>query len=385
MTDTTALVGASNAFGLELYRRVRDRPGNLAVSPASISLALMMTWGGARGRTADEMKKVLRLEGGAAEVMAAAAELATGLQDPDRSLVLRIASKLFGERSYHFEPAYLEATRVAYGAPLEPVDFKISAEQARARINAWVEDRTEKRIANLIPPRGVDDQTRLVLVNAIYFLADWAEPFDSHSTRDAPFFVVQGSSKPVPTMHRVGSYRLADDGEVKALEIPYQGHEMSMLVLLPRDVGGAGALEASLDESRLAAILGSLRDERRVLVSLPRFDASQAEPLSLGADLAEMGMSDAFSPDAADFTGIADPPSPAERLFIARVFHKAFVRVDEKGTEAAAATAITMARAGGAPQRSVEFKADHPFLFLIRDNATGLVLFIGRVADPSAR
>lgn len=385
MIDPTALAGAGNAFGLELYRRIASRPGNLILSPASVASALTMTWGGARGRTAQQMSGVLRLDGSPAEVIGASAELAASLQDPSRPLVLRLVSRLFGEMSYRFEEAYLTASRAAYGAALEPVGFRAAADAARARINGWVEEQTERRIAGLVPPGGVDADTRLVLVNAIYFLADWAAPFESQGTRDAPFFVAAGESKPVRTMNRVGGYRFADDGAVKALELRYRGHDMSMLVLLPRQVDGIGAVEESIDASRLGAIVGSLRDER-VLVSLPRFDVSQAEPLSLGRDLAAMGMADAFSPDDADFTGIADPPDPADRLFIARVFHKAFVRVDEKGTEAAAASALSMAVAGSAaPQRFVEFKADHPFLFLIRDDRTGLVLFIGRVMDPSNR
>jgi len=157
-----------------------------------------------------------------------------------------------------------------------------------------------------------------------------------------------------------------------------------MLVLLPNETDGLEAVEKSVDGKKLDAIVESLKPQR-VLVSLPKFEVSPPEPLSLGGELVELGMKDAFDRGSADFTGIANPPSPADRLFIAKVFHKAFVRVDEKGTEAAAATAVVMARAGAAPQKLVEFKADHPFLFLIRDNASGLVLFIGRVADPSAR
>jgi serpin B len=379
----TSLAAGSNAFGLDLYRRLRAKPGNLTVSPASIASALTMTWGGAKGKTAEQMKTALHLEGSQAEVLAASGKLAAALQDPSRPVTLRIANRLFGEKTYRFEKAYLEATRAAYGAPLEPVDFRTGAEKARALINGWVEEKTEKRIANLIPPRGVDDQTRLVLVNAIYFLGDWATPFEKESTRDAAFFVKKGESKNVPTMNKGASFRYSDLGGVKAVELPYKGEQTSMLVLLPAEVDGLEALEKSLEGKKLDAIVESLKPQR-VLVSLPKFELSPSEPLSLGAELQELGMKDAFDRRSADFTGIANPPSPAERLFIAKVFHKAFVRVDEKGTEAAAATAVVMARAGAALQKLVEFKADHPFLFLIRDNASGLVLFIGRVADPSA-
>jgi serine protease inhibitor len=378
----TSLAVSSNAFGLDLYRRIRAKPGNLAVSPASITSALTMTWGGAKGQTAEQMKRALRLEGSQAEVLAASGKLAAALQDPSRPVILRIANRLFGEKTYRFETAYLEATRAAYGAQLEAVDFRTASEKARVGINGWVEEKTEKRIINLIPPRGVDDQTRLVLVNAIYFLGDWATPFDREGTQEAAFFVEKGQSKNVPTMNKVASFRFSDVQGVKAVELPYRGGQTSMLVLLPAEVDGLEALETSLEGKQVDAIVASLK-ERYVRVSLPRFEVSAPEPLFLGAELADLGMTDAFDCDSADFTGIAKPQSPADRLFLAEVFHKAYVRVDEKGTEAAGATAMMIEGYGRAPDKLVELKADHPFLFLIRDNASGLVLFIGRVADPS--
>jgi serpin B len=379
----TALARSSNAFGLDLYRRIHKQ-GNLALSPASIASALTMTWGGAKAETAGQMQKVLHLAGSQAEVMASSGKLATSLQDPARPVTLRIANRLFGEKSYALEPAYVEAAKAAFGAGVEAVDFKHAADAARTRINAWVEERTEKRITNLIPPRGVDGQTRLVLVNAIYFLGEWASPFTKESTHDAAFFVKKGQSRDVPTMHKAESYRYGDAGGLKAVELPYRGDQMSLLVLLPNDVDGLEALEKSLDDEKLDAIVASL-ERKRVMISLPKFEVNPAEALSLADLLREMGMADAFDRDKADFTGIANPPSRADRLFISKVFHKAFVRVDEKGTEAAAATAIIMSRAGSAMQKAVEFKADHPFLFVLRDNATGLILFMGRVADPSAK
>jgi serpin B len=377
------LAKSSNTFGLELYQRLRGKDGNLAVSPASITTALAMTWGGAKGATAEQMKKALHFEGAQGELLATAGKLAASLEDPGRGVTLRIANRLFGEKSYRFEAAYLEAIEAAFGAPLDAVDFKDQAEAARTRINAWVEEKTEKRIANLIPPLGVDDQTRLVLVNAIYFLGDWASPFNKNSTRDGAFFAAKGK-KDVATMHQAGSFRFADIDNVKALELPYKGAQTSMLILLPKETDGLEALEKSLDAGRLDAIVAALKSER-VMVSLPKFEVSPAEPLSLGNDLKQLGMADAFDRQRADFTGIANPPSPAERLYIAKVFHKAFVRVDEKGTEAAAATAVVMARAGSAPQKFIEFNADHPYLFFIRDNTSGLVLFMGRVADPTVK
>ena len=381
---TMRLARGSNAFGLELYRNLRTSPGNLVFSPASITTALAMTWGGARGETAAQMKQVLRFEGSPSEVMQASGKLAAALQDPSRPIVFRIANRLFGEKSYRFEPAYLDATKAAFGAALEPVDFRRAAEAARVLINGWVEEKTEKRIRNLVPQGGVSRETRLVLVNAIYFLGDWEEPFKKQATGPRPFSVSQSQKKDVATMHAVEHFRFVAKDGLKAVELPYKGGSMSMLVLLPDAVDGLSALEASLSAERLDDIVKSLSPVR-VFVALPKFEIDPPGSLPLGDVLQTLGMKAAFSPDKADFTGMANPPDPADRLFISQVFHKAFVRVDEKGTEAAAATAVVMERAAAMPQKTEEFKADHPFLFFIRDNASGMILFMGRVADPSSK
>jgi serpin B len=372
---------STGAFGFDLYQRARPQSGNFAVAPASVSMALSMTWAGARGETAEEMKRVLHVQGTPAEVMAASGKLAAALQEPSRPVKLRIANRLFGEKSYKFEQPYLDATKAAFGAPLEPLDFKTAFEPARGRINGWVEEQTEKRIKNLIPAQGVNGDTRLVLVNALYFLGDWETPFEKERTHAQPFFLTKGKQKDVPTMHRGDTLRLAEVDGAKALELPYKGGAFSMLFLLPAEVDGLAPLETSLTQKKLDDIVAALKPQLTV-VSLPKFEISPPESLSLGDPLKAMGMPLAFDRDKADFTGIANPPSPADRLYIAKVFHKVFVRVDEKGTEAAAASAVSMARAGAAPPKMVEFKADHPFLFLLRDNASGTVLFMGRVADP---
>jgi serpin B len=379
------LARSSNAFGLDLYQRLRARGGNLAVSPASVTTALAMAWGGARGPTAGEMQRVLRFEDPPAATMESAGRLVAALTDPGRPLTVRIANRLFGEQHYRFEPAYLAATRGAFGAALEPLDFRTATEPARARINGWVERETERRITSLVPPGGIDAETRLVLVNAIYFLGDWAEPFRREATRPAPFFAAGTTRKDVPTMHQRGFLRFAERDGLKALELPYKGGRLSMLVVLPDRVDGLPALEASLGPRTLEPLVGSLAPQA-VDVALPVFEVNPPGSLSLGDALVAMGMALAFDRDRADFTGIASPPDPRDRLHIGAVFHKAFVRVDEKGTEAAAATAVTMPRASAAPPaKPAVFRADHPFLFFLRDHATGLVLFMGRVADPSAR
>jgi serpin B len=382
--EVTRLARGSNAFGFELYRRLGPGPGNRVISPASVSTALAMAYGGARGGTAVQMGQVLRFDGSPQAVMQASGRLATSLQDPSRPIVFRIANRLFGEKSEEFEAAYLDATKAAFGAALEPVDFKKAAEAARRLINAWVEEKTEKRIKDLVPSNGVNRETRLVLVNAIYFLGDWMEPFRKESTVPRPFSLSAAVKKDVPTMHRADGLRFAARDGLKALELPYKGGNMSMLLLLPDAVDGLAALESSLNVERVDAIVASLSPVR-VSVALPKFELEPPAALPLGAVLAGMGMADAFSPAMADFTGIANPPDPRDRLFLSEVFHKAFVKVDEKGTEAAAATAVVMERAAAMPEKLVEFRADHPFLFLIRDNATGLILFMGRVADPSVK
>jgi serpin B len=382
--DVRGFAGSANGFGLDLYRRLRARPGNLAVSPASLATALAMTWGGARGETADQMKRVLRFADPPDVVMRTSGELAASLQDPKRPVVLRIANRLFGERSYRFEPAYLEATRAAFGAGLEPVDFRTAPQRARALINGWVEAQTEKRIRELLPPDGVTGETRLVLVNALYFLGDWQAPFAKESTAPRPFHLTRSARKDVPTMHRTERLRFAHGNGLKALELPYKGGALSMLLLLPDAVDGLAALEASLTAAELEAVVRSLRPTQ-VAVALPKFVVDPPASLALGDVLRDMGMPLAFDPRGADFTGIASPPDPGQGLVIGGVFHKAFVKVDEKGTEAAAATAVSMMTRALAPRTPpAEFKADHPFLFFIRDDGSGLILFMGRVSDPSA-
>lgn len=376
------LARSSNAFGFDLYQRLRQRPGNLILSPASLSTALTMTWGGARSATAVEMKKVLHLEGTAEAAMAASGALAHSLQEPKRPVTFRIANQLFGEKTYRFEAAYLERTRAAYGAALEPLDFKAAPEPARVHVNEWVEKKTERRIKDLIPPGGIERDTRLLLVNAIYFLGDWEQPFPARQTRPAPFHLSATETRTVPTMNQAGRFRIAARDGVTALEMPYKGGEFSMVVLLPDRADGLAALESGLDLKRLDALLAGLATEL-VSVAIPKLEIRPPESLSLGDDLKALGMPLAFDRDRADFTGMANPPDPRDRLVLSKVFHQGWIRVDEKGTEAAATTAVTMTFAGAAPSQPRLFKADRPFLFLLRDKASGLVLFLGRVSDPS--
>lgn len=382
---TRPLARSSNAFGFDVLRALAPSKGNLAISPASISIALAMTWTGARGTTADEMRKVLHVEGAPDSVAETWGAWTRGLESSSRAVTFRTANRLYGESSYTFEAPYVEKTAAAFGAPLERVDFKTGFEPARAKINTWVSDRTETRIRDLLPAGALDEETRLVLVNAVYFLADWATPFDKERTHEAPFHVEGGAAKQVATMRATGSFRVAEVDGVKLLALPYKGGDSTMLLALPNAAGSLAAVTSSLTPEKIAS-WSAATTTTRALVALPRFEVSPSPSLDLGPILVKLGMKTAFARLTADFTGIANPKDVRDRLFVSKVFHKAFVKVDEKGTEAAAATAVVSAKGGGVPTPpSFEFIADHPFLFFVVDDASGLVLFTGRVSDPSVR
>ncbi len=381
--EVKTLASGSNAFAFDLYGRVRATPGNTVFSPASMSIAMAMTWAGAKGETAAQIQKVMHFA--KPEVVSTFGQLSRAMSSPTRPIKVRSANRLFGEKTYTFEKPFLDKTLTAFGAPLEPTDFKLGHKAARLSINAWVEQQTEKRIKDLLPENAIDNLTRLVLVNAIYFLADWADPFLKNGTMDTPFEVSATSSKPVPTMHRRGRYAFAQLDGVKVLELPYVGGDTSMLVVLPDAKAGLAAVEKSITSTKLQAWTTALA-ETSVAVALPRFEVSPPT-MALAEEFKALGMPLAFDKKKADFTLMGNPPNPDERLVIEKVFHKAFVKVDEKGTEAAAATAVVMGPKGAspAPEKAVEFRADHPFLFFVVDRASGLVLFMGRVADPSVK
>jgi serine protease inhibitor len=328
---------------------------------------------------------------------------------------LRVANALWAEKTYPFQDSYLQTIRTHYGTGAAfPVDFVHDAEGVRQRINGWVEERTRNRIKNLIPPKAVDEYTRLVLTNAIYFKGEWADPFDSRLTKDEPFFAAGGKKVPVPLMHAQGvkSVRYAafngdgtpfdtplrigfSDNDEKfypdrkgfvALEIPYKGDELSMVVLVPRAEGGLQSLEKLLTAANLQTWTTRLQ-QRAVNVFLPRYKLET--DYEMGPLLQSLGMVRAFvdprEPNGAQFDGMSLSRNPANKLYITKVLHKAFVEVNEKGTEAAAATAVIMARPTSAPATRPfvpTVRADRPFVFLIRDRKTGCMLFLGRVTDP---
>lgn len=380
----SSVAGSSNALGFDLYAKIRGGNGNLAFSPASVMAALAMTYGGADGATRAEMAKVLRLDPGNDGAAAVGKAFAGLTKQEAEGLVLRMANRLFGDAAQKFEPAFLQATAEAFAAPLETMDFRMAAEPARVAINEWVAKETERKIENLIPTGGVDADTRLVLVNAVYFLGKWQAAFEKQATRPASFHLADGATKSVPTMHASGQRLYGEADGVKLLELGYRDADFAMLFVLPHAKDGLGEVEAKLSPAVLDGWVGALS---RTLtdVALPKFKIEPAAAVSLAKPLKELGMASAFDGARADFSRMAKPTGPGDRLSIGDVFHKAFVAVDEEGTEAAAATAVTM-RATSAMlpvQDKKEFRADRPFLFFLRHKPSGLVLFMGRVVDPA--
>jgi serpin B len=370
-----------NAFGLALYGKLAVDPGNTIVSPASVSVALAMTHAGARGQTAAELEAALRYGRPAAEVQQAVATMLQAWNAEHEGTELAVANRLFGEASLPFEPAFIELTGRTFGAPLERVDFIGAPEPARVRINDWVKDRTRDRIRDLVPSGAIDDTTRLVLTNALYFKAQWQHPFVDGGTADKPFTTAAGEVK-APTMMLTEELRHAAipaDG-VELLELPYADGRFAMLIALPTATDGLPAVEAKLDAATLDAWVAALAT-KRVAVALPKWKTSPAESLALEPALRALGIEQAFTGQA-DFAGMTASPAG---LMITEVFHKGFIEVDEKGTEAAAATAVVMAERGIGPvDPPHRFVADHPFAFVVRDTRSGMVMFMGRVADPTA-
>ena len=377
--DIKRLVSGNNAFAVALYQALRSKQGNLFFSPYSISAALAMTYAGARGETEKQMAQALHLELSQADLhpsfKALAEELAKrgqGAKGKDeKGFRLNVVNALWGQEGYEFLPAFLSLLAADYGAGMERVDYSLP-EEARAKINNWVSDQTEKRIQDLIPSGALNTLTRLVLTNAIYFNAAWATQFEPSATQDGTFTLLDGSQVTVPMMRQTGSFLYAKDSGLLAVELPYDGYELSMVILLP-EAGKFEGTEASLNGAQLEALLAGLSPQQ-VALTMPKFEFTS--DFSLRETLSDMGMPVAFSPDA-DLTGMASQ----RELFLSDVFHKAFVSVDENGTEAAAATAVVVGLTS-MPAELVEVKVDRPFLFLIRDRKTGAILFLGRVVNP---
>lgn len=369
----------NTAFAADIYRKLAGDGGNLILSPYSISTAFAMTYAGARGRTAEQMAEVLRfsLEGDALHgAMARLTDRVAGIDNGDE-ITLTVANSLWPQAKYSFREEYLSTVRESYDAAITPLNYATDPEAARERINGWVVDRTAGKIEDLIPPGVLTPLTRLVLVNAIYFKGLWASPFSEERTSPLPFHLPGGETVQVPTMFQTGEFRHGGDDSAEVLELPYAGDAVSMVILLPKDAPGRDLadLARKLTPSMIDRLTTGLT-ETEVRVFLPRFKITSR--FRLDEALKSMGMADAFSDERANFAGMDGRP---DWLYIGAALHKAFVEVNEAGTEAAAATGVVML-ARGLPQTPVTFRADRPFLFLIRDNETGSILFMGQVVDP---
>lgn len=382
VSELTELVDGNSAFAFDLYQALSEEEGNLFYSPYSISLALAMTYAGARGETEQQMADTLNFTlpqdllhpalNGLDLELASRGEGAEGKDN--EGFRLNIANSIWGQEDYEFLDEFLDVLAENYGAGLRLLDFLTAPEASRITINDWVSDRTEGRIEDLIPQGAIDAFTRLVLTNAIYFNAAWLNPFSEDMTGDGAFHLLDGSEVTVPMMTQTESFGYAEGEGYQAVELLYDGLELSMVVVLP-DSGEFEDFEDTLGADLVNAITNDLK-YRKVTLTMPKFEFESA--FSLVNTLAAMGMPVAFSATA-DFSGMTG----ARDLFIAEILHKAFVSVDEAGTEAAAATAVVMSLTA-APEEPVEVTLDRPFIFLIRDIETGAVLFVGRMANPSA-
>ena len=379
--DLATLVDGNSAFAFDLYQALRDTEGNLFYSPYSISLALAMTYAGAHGETerqmADTLHFLLPQDKLHPVFNSLDLELASRGQGAkgkdDEGFRLHIVNAIWGQKDYSFLPAFLDVLAENYGAGLRILDFITEPEQSRITINNWVSDQTEERIKDLIPQGAIDALTRLVLTNAIYFNAAWLYPFDKDATSDGEFHLLNGDKITIPMMRQTESFGYAEGDGYQVVELPYDGSELSMVILLP-EAGQFETFEEGLQAQRVDAIIKSIQNHQ-VTLTMPKFEFDSE--FSLKNTLAGMGMPVAFSAGA-DFSGMTGIPE----LFIDEVLHKAFVSVDEAGTEAAAATAVIM-KLTAAPAEPVEVIIDHPFIFLIRDIETGTILFVGRVLNPS--
>ncbi|MGC9075532.1 MAG: serpin family protein [Candidatus Bipolaricaulaceae bacterium] len=370
-----ALVAGNTAFAFDLYQAIRESPGNLFYSPYSISLALAMTYAGARGETGRQMARTLRFTL-PEDVLhpafgALSRELAGSTQE---GFEVHIVNALWVQTGYLFLPGFVRLLAENYGTTPRDLDFVRSPGDACRAINDWVSKETKGRIQDLLPPGSCTSSTRMVLTNAVYFKAAWLFPFDSRLTRDEPFHLLDGKKVMVPMMRQEGWLRYGTYGGCQAIELPYQGRGASLVVLLP-PVGKFQVFERGLDAGFFAKVLDSLSSVR-VRLLMPKF--SYEAQLFLGGTLARMGMPDAFTPAGADFSGI----DGSRNLFLSEVVHKAFVALDEAGIEAAAATAVIATAASPFQPEVVEMRIDRPFIFVIRDNRRGTILFVGRVLDP---
>ena len=392
---------ATNKLAVDLHRQLATGNENLCVSPYSIESALAMTFAGADGETRTEMARVLHFPSDASAVSASFASLQHSLEEmsvktaelvkeskrfggPSEPITLSVANRLFAQKGYDFREPFLALVKQNFGAAFEPIDFVHGASGATQHINQWVADQTRDRIRDLIPANALDETTRLVLANALYLKASWADPFSEKATQPEPFHVHGGAPVDVPTMRKEAPFGFARREGFIAVSLPYVGNDLQFLVLLPDDVNGLRALESKLTASMLAEC-AKLETREEVDLHLPKF---KFEPptIALAEKLQALGMKSAFDVPRgiANFDGIA-PRKPDDYLYISNVFHKTFIAVDEKGTEAAAATAVVMMKAtaiAGPKPKPIEVRVDRPFVYAIQHVPSRVCFFLGRVTDP---
>ena len=390
---------ATNQLAVDLHRQLATGDENLCVSPYSIESALAMTFAGAEGETRTEMARVLHLPNDGAvptsfsalqrsleEMSAKTADLVKESKrfgGPSEPITLSIANRLFAQKGYNFREAFLSLVKQNYGAAFEPLDFVTDLAAATQHVNKWVADETRDRIRDLIPAGALNKMTRLVLANALYIKAPWADPFSDKTTHPEPFHVHGGAPVDVPMMRKTAEFGYVKRDGFTAVSLPYVGDDLQFLVLLPDDVNGLDALESKLTANVLAEC--AKLEARDVDLHLPKF---KLEPptIALAKRFQTLGMKSAFDQPrgSADFDRMA-PRKPNDYLYISQIFHKTFIAVDEKGTEAAAATAVVMMKAtaiAGPKPQPIEVKVDHPFIYAIQHVPSGVCLFLGRVTDP---
>jgi serpin B len=382
--DAAELAAGNTQFALDLYQHLRHQNGNLLYSPYSISQALAMTYAGARTRTEQQMANTLHFTLDQKALHPAFKSLAlefrspgeSGLWPEGRGFRLNIANALWGQQGLGFLPGFLDVLEDNYGAGMRLVDFQRNSEGARVTINDWVSDCTEGRIKDLLASGTINSNTRLVLTNAIYFKASWQRQFKEEATHDDDFHLLGGTKIRVPMMSQTAHFGYANSKDVQAVELRYDGGTLSMVILLPQ-AGRFRKVEESLEAERVASILANL-SRTKVILTMPKFEYESS--FSLNQTLIKMGMRDAFDPRQADFSAMTGKRD----LKIDHAVHKAFILVDERGTEAAAATAVAMGTISiQKPKPPIVVKIDRPFVYLIRDMKTTTLLFVGRVLNPS--
>jgi serpin B len=369
---------ANRAFGVRLYKQLAKEPGNVFISPVSIAAAFGPVAAGARGETATAVGRALGFRPDPKLLPRRVGGLLRALRTEGDGAKVSIANALWVTERHPLKPAFVADVRSEFDSTAETLDFVKSARAAQ-RINAWAESETNGKIKNLFGEDAFDDATALVVTNAVHFLGDWAEPFNAFYTRQEPFFLPGGEQRELAMMSGEKSAKYFADDALQMIDLPYKGGALSMVLILPRDRDGLPALEEQLSDAKLGEWLRKLDTStppdvvQGVMVQLPKVEIDN--DYNLGDPLKTLGMGLAFDRLKANFGGMSD-----KQLFISEALHKTFLRIDEKGTEAAAATAVVMGAERSGPE--LLFRADHPFLALIRDKNSGAILFMGRIAQP---